>query len=224
MHKNENTQNSHSFLAPAFFRGICLRRHQQIWNQHKILRFFDTHIDIFQEKKCLGHYSTFCNLKMQMRKKLYIFKHFAKSKKLFFCQYLSFSVWFPLSLKHWSPLPPTLSPNPIHCRFKKVVLFLKGPCLVQKLFLDFSRSKGFFTASISCLDPHFPMDCGPLTLSLYTVEEGNTEHLSAFNIILKILRNIFSGFFFTEGLMHNSTSDISNHICGFDIGSRIFFF
>jgi hypothetical protein len=23
--------------------------------------------------------------------------------------------------------------------------------------------------------------------------------------------------------MHNSTSDISNHICGFDIGSRIFF-
>ncbi len=41
---------------------------------------------------------------MQMRKKLYIFKTFAKSKKLFFCQYLSFSVWFPLSLKHWSPL------------------------------------------------------------------------------------------------------------------------
>ncbi len=39
-----------------------------------------------------------------MRKKLYIFKHFAKSKKLFFWQYLSFSVWFPLSLKHWSPL------------------------------------------------------------------------------------------------------------------------
>ncbi len=39
-----------------------------------------------------------------MRKKLYISKHFAKSKTLFFCQYLSFSVWFPLSLKHWSPL------------------------------------------------------------------------------------------------------------------------
>jgi hypothetical protein len=104
MHKNENTQNSHSFLALAFFRGICLGQHQRIWNQHKILRYFDTHIDIFQEKNCLGHNSTFCNLKMQMRKKLYIFKNFAKSKKLFFCQYLSFSVWFPLSLKHWSPL------------------------------------------------------------------------------------------------------------------------
>jgi hypothetical protein len=30
MHKNENTQNSHSFLALAFLRGICLRRHQRI--------------------------------------------------------------------------------------------------------------------------------------------------------------------------------------------------
>ncbi len=48
--------------------------------------------------------STFCYLKMQMRKNLYIFKHLAKSKKSFFCQYLSFSAWFPLSLKHLSPL------------------------------------------------------------------------------------------------------------------------
>ncbi len=96
MHKNEKTQNSHSFLALAFFRGICLSRHQRIWNQHKILRVFDTHLDIFKEKKFLGHNSTFCNLKMQMRKKLYIFKHFAKSKKLFFCLYLSISVWFLL--------------------------------------------------------------------------------------------------------------------------------
>jgi hypothetical protein len=38
MHKNENTSNSHRFLALAFFRGICLSRHQRIWNQHKILR------------------------------------------------------------------------------------------------------------------------------------------------------------------------------------------
>jgi hypothetical protein len=50
MHKNENTQNWHSFLALAFFRGICLSRHQQILNQHKILRFFDTHNDIFKKK------------------------------------------------------------------------------------------------------------------------------------------------------------------------------
>jgi hypothetical protein len=84
MHKNENTQNSLSFLALAFFRGICLSRNQRILNQRKILRFFDTHIDIFQQKKILGHNSTFCNLKMQMRKKLYIFKDFEKSKKLFF--------------------------------------------------------------------------------------------------------------------------------------------
>ncbi len=63
-----------------------------------------------------------------------------------------------------------------------------------------------------------------LKLTVYrTVEEGNTEHLSAFNIIFKILRKIFPGFFFTGGLVNNSTSDISNHIRGFDIGSRIFF-
>ncbi len=46
MHKNENTQNSHSFLAPSFFRGICLSRHQQIWNQH-----FWIPILIFLKKK-----------------------------------------------------------------------------------------------------------------------------------------------------------------------------
>ncbi len=81
------------FLLLTFVRGISESRHQRIWNQHKILRFFDTHIDIFQEKIFWGHISTFSILKMQMRKKLYIFKHFAKSKKLFFCHYLSFSVW-----------------------------------------------------------------------------------------------------------------------------------
>ncbi len=30
MHKNENSQNSQSFLALAFLRGICLSRHQRI--------------------------------------------------------------------------------------------------------------------------------------------------------------------------------------------------
>ncbi len=50
------------FLLLTFVRGISESRHQRIWNQHKILRFFDTHIDIFQEKKFWGHYSTFCIL------------------------------------------------------------------------------------------------------------------------------------------------------------------
>ncbi len=72
------------FLILTFVRCISESRHQQIWNQHKILRFFDTHIDIFQEKKFVGPISTFCNYKMQMRKKLYIFRQFAKGKKLFF--------------------------------------------------------------------------------------------------------------------------------------------
>ena len=50
MHKNENTQNSHSFLALAFFRGICLNRHQRIWNQHKILRFLIPILIFFKKK------------------------------------------------------------------------------------------------------------------------------------------------------------------------------
>ena len=110
------------FFAFNFFRGISESRHQRIWNQHKILCFFDTHIDIFQEKNFWGHNSTFCNLKMEMQKKLYIFKHFAKSKKLFFCQYLSFSVWFPLSLKHWSPLVCNI---PL-CRWLQLAQLAKG--------------------------------------------------------------------------------------------------
>ncbi len=53
MHKNEKTPNSHSFLALAFFRGICLSRHQRIWNQHKILRFLIP-ILIFFKKNVFG--------------------------------------------------------------------------------------------------------------------------------------------------------------------------
>jgi hypothetical protein len=57
-------------------------------------------------------------------------------------------------------LPPTFSPNPIHCRFKKVVFILKGPCLVQKL----SRSQAFcgqYFESVSA----FGMESNLLTLS-----------------------------------------------------------
>ncbi len=83
MHKKENTQNLHSFLALAFFRGICLSRHQRIWNQHKILRFFDTHFDI-KKKKFFGHNSTFCNLKMQMQKNCTFSNILQKVKSYFF--------------------------------------------------------------------------------------------------------------------------------------------
>jgi hypothetical protein len=100
-------------LLLTFVRGISESRHQQIWNQHKILRFLDTHIDIFQEKFFLGHNSTFYNIKMHMQKKLYIFKHFAKSKKLLFCQYLSFSVWFQLKFQKSIKLKPPNVPFPL---------------------------------------------------------------------------------------------------------------
>ncbi len=50
---SQNTQNSHSFLALAFFRGICLSRHQWIRNQHKILHFLIP-ILIFFKKNFFG--------------------------------------------------------------------------------------------------------------------------------------------------------------------------
>jgi hypothetical protein len=49
------------------------------------------------------------------------------------------------------------------------------------------------------LDPDPDSESGstdPIESGSNTVEEGNTEHLSAFNIILKILRNISSLIFF----------------------------
>jgi hypothetical protein len=61
MQKNENTPNSDSFLALAFFRGICLSRHQRIWNQHKILRFLIPIKIFFKINFFWGHNSTFCN-------------------------------------------------------------------------------------------------------------------------------------------------------------------
>ncbi len=100
MHKNENTQNSHSFLALASFRGICIKFCVflipiMIFFKEKIFRVIIALFAYFK-CKCEKNY-TFSNIFF------IFFKHFAKSKKLFFCQYLSFSVWFPLSLKHWSP-------------------------------------------------------------------------------------------------------------------------
>jgi hypothetical protein len=82
MHKNENTQNSHSFLALAFF--ICLSRHQRIWNQHKILRFFDTHIDIFQEKIFWIILALFAILKCKCEKNYTFSNIFQKVKSYFF--------------------------------------------------------------------------------------------------------------------------------------------
>ncbi len=53
-----------------------------------------------------------------MRKKLYIFEHFAKSKKWFFCQYLSFSVWFLLKFQKSIKLKPPTVPSPQSSRYR----------------------------------------------------------------------------------------------------------
>ncbi len=84
MHKNKKTQNLHSFSALAFLRGICLSRHQRIWNQHKILRVFDTHIDIFQEKKFWVIIALFAILKCKCEKNCTFSKILPKVKSYFF--------------------------------------------------------------------------------------------------------------------------------------------
>jgi hypothetical protein len=53
-----------------------------------------THIDLFTFLLIGDFYQIW----LQMSKYT---KHCEKSKNLHFCQYLSFSVWFPVSFKHW---------------------------------------------------------------------------------------------------------------------------
>ncbi len=99
--QNENTQNSYSFLAQAFVRDICLSRHQRLRNQHKI---FLISMLIFSRKKIFWVIiSLFAYFKCKCDKTVH-FQTFCKKQKVIFFQYLSFSVWFPLSLKHWSLL------------------------------------------------------------------------------------------------------------------------
>jgi hypothetical protein len=83
MHQIENTQNSHSFLALAFFRGICLSRHQRIRNQHKILRFLVTHVDILKKKFFGVIIALFAYFKCKCEKNCSFSKKFLKVKSFF---------------------------------------------------------------------------------------------------------------------------------------------
>ncbi len=66
----------HIFLFLLLFMSIFLIRHQCIWNQHAFRYPY-----WFLAKKLFWVYARiFCKLCMQMRKKLYVFKHLAKSK------------------------------------------------------------------------------------------------------------------------------------------------
>jgi hypothetical protein len=58
---------------------------------------------IFKEKNFWVIIALFSILKCKCEKTLH-FQTLCKSKKLFFANIYLFSIWFPLSLKHWSPL------------------------------------------------------------------------------------------------------------------------
>ena len=118
MHKNEKTQNSHSFLALAFLRGICLSRHQRIWNQHKILRFFDTHNDIFQEKFFWVIIALFAYFKCKCEKNCTFSNILQKVKSYFFA-----NIYHSPSDSYWN------SKNSIKLK----------PPIVHTLWRDLSR-------------------------------------------------------------------------------------
>jgi hypothetical protein len=84
MRKNENTNILHRFLAIAFFRGICLSRHQRIVNQQKILRFFTSKL-IFFTKKFFGVIKAlFANFKCKCEKNCTFSNILQKVKRYFF--------------------------------------------------------------------------------------------------------------------------------------------
>ncbi len=83
MHKNENTQNSPSFLVLAFFRGICLSWHQRIWNQHKIQHFFIPILIFFKKKFFWVIAALFAYFKCKCEKTVH-FQTIRKNKKVIF--------------------------------------------------------------------------------------------------------------------------------------------
>ncbi len=83
MHKNEKTQNSHSFLALAF-RGVCLSRHQRIWNQHKILRFLIPILIFFKKKMFWVILALFAYCKCKCEKNCTFSNILQKVKSYFF--------------------------------------------------------------------------------------------------------------------------------------------
>ena len=109
MHKNENTQNSHSFLAVAFFKGICLSRHQRIWNQHKILRFFIPITIFFKKKNFWVIIALFGFLKCKCEKNFTFSNILQKVKSNFFANiYHSPSDSYWNSKKSLKLKPPTM--------------------------------------------------------------------------------------------------------------------
>ncbi len=68
----------------TFVTGISETRQQWIWNQHKILSFFDTHIDIFQEKKYWVIIALFAYFKCKFEKICTFSNILQKVKSYFF--------------------------------------------------------------------------------------------------------------------------------------------
>ncbi len=100
------------FLLLTFVRGISESRNQQIWNQHKILRFFVTHIDIFQEKIFWVITALFAILKCKYETNCTFSNFLQKVKSYFFANiYHSPCDSFWNSKKSIKLKPPSVQPS-----------------------------------------------------------------------------------------------------------------
>ncbi len=112
MHKNKNTQNSHSFLALAFFRGICLRRHQRIWDQHKVLRFLIPVLIFFTEKNFWVIIALFACFKCKCEKN-YTFSYILQKVKSYFFANIYSIILRLIPIKFETLKPPSVYPPPL---------------------------------------------------------------------------------------------------------------
>ncbi len=152
----------------TFIRGLFEGRHQRIWNQHQILRFFYTHIDISKEKLVWVIIALFANFNCKCEKTVH-FQTFFKLKFFFaniyhspFDSYLNSKKsinWSPLCSHHAPPSFLGLS-NIAHFPWTISLAALPSPSLTVKtqlsvLFLKRGPLPWYPSSSLPCPPPHF---------------------------------------------------------------------
>jgi hypothetical protein len=110
------------FLLLTFVRGISESRHQQIWNQHKILRFFIPILIFFKKKFFWVILALFAMLKCKCEKNCTFSNIFQKVKSYFFA-----NIYNSPCDSYWnSKKSIKLKPPSIQARPGMVFLWLEG--------------------------------------------------------------------------------------------------
>ncbi len=164
MHKNENTQKSHSFLALAFFKGICLSRHQRIWNQHTCTSCTKYHVHC-AGFTCLTHW-VHCSLKV----------HDQTCFLLSLMDYIViWSCWYALfcfiSLKN--TLSCCVAPRPPPCAWSQNPITNPHSRVLPALHLEGERP--FFT--LRCVLCNCGLYCTPRPLSSWCIAPTSAHRI-----------------------------------------------